>query len=158
MDKFVENRSIEFQEGQRVELLICERTEIGYKTIIDGARYGMLYRNEVFQTVRKGDTIPGYIKKLREDGKIDVCLQKAGPEKVDELSQKILDVLKAQGGSISVTDTSSPEVIYRLFGVSKKTYKKALGALYKKRLIFIESNGIKLSSEGAQENIPPAPL
>jgi hypothetical protein len=118
----------------------------------------MLYKNEVFQTVRKGDTIPGYIKKLREDGKIDVCLQKAGPEKVDELSQKILDVLKAQGGSISVTDTSSPEVIYRLFGVSKKTYKKALGALYKKRLIIIEPNGIKLSPAGAQENIPPASL
>lgn len=158
MDKFVENRSIEFQEGQCVALLICERTEIGYKTIIDGARYGMLYKNEVFQTVRKGDTIPGYIKKLREDGKIDVCLQKAGPEKVDELSQKILDVLKAQGGSISVTDTSSPEVIYRLFGVSKKTYKKALGALYKKRLIIIEPSGIKLSPAGTQENIPPAPL
>lgn len=146
LDKFVEKRSVEFEEGQGVELQICERTEIGYKTIIDGARWGMLYKNEVFQTLRKGQVIPGFIKKVREDGKIDVCLHKPGPEKVDAMSEKILEILKAQGGTIAVSDNSSPEVIYRLFGVSKKTYKKAIGALYKKRLIVIEDDSIKLSA------------
>jgi predicted RNA-binding protein (virulence factor B family) len=147
LDKFIEKRSIEFEEGQGVELQICERTEIGYKTIINDARWGMLYKNEVFQTLRKGQVIPGFIKKVREDGKIDVCLHKPGPEKVDAMSEKVLEILKAQGGSINVSDSSSPEVIYRLFGVSKKTYKKAIGALYKKRLIVIEDDSIKLSAE-----------
>ncbi len=145
MDKFVEDRSVEFEEGQGVELLICERTEIGFKTVINGARWGMLYKNEVFQTLRKGQVIPGFIKKVREDGKIDVCLHKPGPEKVDAIAEKILGILKAEGGSIAVTDNSSPELIYRHFGVSKKTYKKAIGALYKKRLILLESDAIKLS-------------
>lgn len=145
LDKFVEKKSVEFEEGEAVELLICERTEIGYKTVINDARWGMLYKNEIFQTLRKGQLIPGFIKKVREDGKLDVCLHKPGPEKVDAMSEKILEILKAQGGAINVADSSSPEVIYRLFGVSKKTYKKAIGALYKKRLILIEEDAIKLS-------------
>jgi len=134
----------EFQEGQSVELVIGDLTEIGYKALINNSREGMLYRNEVFQTLRKGQRITGFIKKMRDDGKIDLCLQKPGYEKVDEVSEKIVDTLKARGGVISVTDKSAPEIIYGLFGVSKKTFKKAIGALYKKRLILIESNGIRL--------------
>jgi hypothetical protein len=138
----------EFQEGQSVDLLICDRTDIGYKAIINNSREGLLYKNEVFQTLRKGQHISGFIKKVREDGKLDLCLQKPGPEKVDEVSEIIIDKLKAQGGFIAVDDKSRPEVIYRLFGVSKKTYKKAIGALYRKRLITIESSGIKLAKKG----------
>ena len=134
----------EFQEGQSVELVIGDLTEIGYKALINNSREGMLYRNEVFQTLRKGQRITGFIKKMRDDGKIDLCLQKPGYEKVDEVSEKIIDTLKARGEFISVTDKSAPEIIYGLFGVSKKTFKKAIGALYKKRLILIESNGIRL--------------
>ena len=81
---------------------------------------------------------------MRDDGKIDLCLQKPGAEKVYDVSEKIIDKLKAQGGFIALDDKTPPEVIYRLFGVSKKTYKKAIGALYKKRLILIESGGIRL--------------
>ena len=134
----------EFQEGQSVELVIGDLTEIGYKALINNSREGMLYRNEVLQTLRKGQRITGFFKKMRDDGKIDLCLQKPGYEKVDEVSEKIVDTLKARGGVISVTDKSAPEIIYGLFGVSKKTFKKAIGALYKKRLILIESNGIRL--------------
>jgi predicted RNA-binding protein (virulence factor B family) len=144
LDKIPDKRPDEFEEGQSVELLICDRTEIGYTAIINDSREGMLYKNEVFQTLKKGQHIKGFIKKVRDDGKIDLCLQKPGPEKVDEVSGRIIDKLKARGGFISVTDYSSPEIIYRLFGVSKKTYKKAIGALYKKRRILIESNGIRL--------------
>ncbi|MBI5676041.1 MAG: hypothetical protein HZC48_09495 [Nitrospirae bacterium] len=113
MKKFPDKQPEEFQEGQSVELLICDPTEIGYKAIISNSRIGVLYKNEVFQPLRKGQRITGFIKKVRDDGKIDLCLQKPGYDTID-------------------------------FGVSKKTFKKAIGALYKKRLITIESNGIRL--------------
>lgn len=135
---------VEFEEGQPVELVIGDRTEIGYIALINGEREGMLYRNEVFQKLRKGQRIAGFIKKVREDGKIDLSLQKPGPEKVHDLSETILERLRLRGGSLSITDQSPPELIYRLFGASKKTFKKAVGGLYKRRLIAIEAKGIKL--------------
>jgi len=144
LDKLPDKQPNGFQEGQSVELVIGDRTELGYKAMINNSQWGMLYKNEVFQRLRKGQQIKGFIKKLRDDGKIDLCLQKPGYEKVDEVSEKIIDILKAAGGFVSVTDQSPPEIIYSLFGVSKKTYKKALGALYKKRIILIEDKGIKL--------------
>ena len=144
LDNLSDKQPIGFQEGQSVELVIGDRTGLGYKAMIDNSQWGMLYENEVFQPLRKGQHIKGFVKKLRDDGKIDLCLQKPGPEKVDEVSEKIIDKLRAAGGFVSVTDKSPPEIIYGLFGVSKKTYKKAIGALYRKRLIIIENEGIKL--------------
>jgi uncharacterized protein len=144
LDKLPEKQPVVFQEGQSVELVIGERTNLGYKAMIDNSQKGMLYKNEVFQPLRKGQQIKGFIKKVREDGKIDLCLQKPGPEKVDEVSEKIIDKLREAGGFVAVTDKSQPEIIYDLFGVSKKTYKKAIGALYRKRRIIIENDGIKL--------------
>jgi predicted RNA-binding protein (virulence factor B family) len=144
LDKLPDKQPIGFQEGQSVELVIGERTDLGYKAMINNSQKGMLYKNEVFQPLRKGQHIKGFIKKLRDDGKIDLCLQKPGHEKVDKVSEKIIDKLKVAGGFVSVTDKSPPEIIYGLFGVSKKTYKKAIGSLYKKRLIIIENEGIKL--------------
>jgi len=148
VNKVPDKQPVEFQEGQSVELLIGDRTEIGYKALINNSREGMLYKSEVFQKLRKGQHITGFIKKVRDDGKIDLCLQKPGHEKVYEVSEKIIDTLKVRGGFISVTDNSAPEIIYGLFGVSKKTFKKAIGALYRRRLILIESNGIQLIKKG----------
>lgn len=145
LDKLPDKGQAEFQEGQSVGLMICDRTALGYKAIINNSSEGLLYKNEVFQTLRKGQHIAGFIKKVRDDGKVDLCLQKPGAEKVEDVSEKIIDKLKAQGGFIALDDKSPPEVIYRLFGASKKTYKKAIGALYKKRLILIESDGIRLA-------------
>ena len=145
MDKLPDKQPTGFQEGQSVELVIGDRTDLGYKAMIKNLQWGMLYHNEVFQPLRKGQHINGFIKKLRDDGKIDLCLQKPGYEKVDEVSKKIIDKLRAAGGFVSVTDKSPPEIIYGLFGVSKKTYKKAIGVLYSKRLIVIENKGIKLA-------------
>jgi uncharacterized protein len=144
LDKFLGKLPVDLQEGQEVDLLICNKTDIGYKAIVNNTYWGVLYQNEVFQTLKKGQSIKGFIKKIREDKKIDLCLYKPGYEKVDELSGKILAYLKKQGGFISVTDKSSPEIIYGLFGISKKTYKQAIGALYKKRLILFEDKGIRL--------------
>jgi len=144
LDKLPDKQPAGFQEGLSVGLVIGDRTDLGYKAVINDSQWGMLYHNEVFQPLRKGQRIKGFIKKLREDGKIDLCLQKPGHEKVDEVSEKIIDKLKTAGGFVSVTDKSPPEIIYGLFGVSKKTYKKAIGALYRKRRIVIENDGIKL--------------
>jgi predicted RNA-binding protein (virulence factor B family) len=148
LNKYPDKEQVDFRDGQRVELLICDRTEIGYKAMINDSREGLLYRNEVFQTLRKGQHIEGFIKKVRDDGKVDLCLQRPGAEKIGDVSAKIIDALKAQGGFLALEDKSPPDVIYRLFGASKKTYKKAIGALYKKRLILIESSGIRLLKKG----------
>ena len=92
------------------------------------------------------------IKKIREDGKIDLCLQKRTAKEKDDLSKKILDVLKEHGGTLDISDKTSPEKIYKLFGVSKKRYKSAIGALYKKRLIKIEDNAISLTPKQAKKS------
>ena len=145
LDKFLGRQPIDYEIGQQVELLICKHTDIGYKAIINNAHWGVLYENEVFQKLYKGQKVTGYIKKVRDDEKIDLYLQKPGYDKVDNVSEKIFNTLKKQGGFIPVTDKSSPKVIYDMFGASKKTFKKAVGALYKRRLIIIEKNGIKLN-------------
>jgi len=142
--KFFSNNPHNFLEDDEVELLVCDETDIGFNCIINGTHPGLLYKTEVFQILKPGQQIKGYIKKLRDDDKIDLCLQKPGFEHVDDFAQKILDTLAKHGGTISVGDKSSPETIYELFSVSKKTYKKAIGTLYKKRLITIEENGIRL--------------
>jgi len=144
LDRYLDNDPGNFHAGQEVELLICNQTDIGYKAIINGTHWGVLYSNEVFQPLKSGHKAKGYIKKVREDNKIDLSLHKPGYERVDDITDTILNVLKEQGGFISVTDKSSPETINKLFGVSKKTYKKAIGAIYRKRLITIESDGIRL--------------
>lgn len=138
-----ENKTQTFQEGQAVELTISSRTDLGYKAIINDTQEGMLYKNEVFEPLKKGQKIAGFIKKVRIDGKIDLSLQRPGYEKIGEISNKIISEIRAKGGFIPVTDKSPAEIIYSLFGISKKTYKKAIGALYRKRLIIIESNGIR---------------
>jgi predicted RNA-binding protein (virulence factor B family) len=144
LDKVPDRQPVGFQEGQSVDLVIGTRTDLGYNAMINNSQWGMLYENEVFQQLGKGQQIKGFIKKVRDDGKIDLCLQKPGHEKVNEVAEKIVDKLRAAGGFLAVTDKSPPEIIYGLFGVSKKTFKKAIGALYKKRLILIENKGIKL--------------
>jgi predicted RNA-binding protein (virulence factor B family) len=144
IDKFLDNLPPEFTDGQEVDLFIVSKTDIGYKAIINNSHFGMLYQNEVFQTIKQGQRIKGFIKKVREDEKIDLCLEKPGYEKLDSLAEKILEILKDNEGFLSVTDKSDPEKIYKQFGASKKSYKKAVGALYKQRLINIEEFGIRL--------------
>ena len=142
--RFSDNEQPEFHEGQSVELLIREQTDIGYRVLVNDSDEGLLYKNEVFQPLRKGERIAGFVKKVREDGKIDLSLQKPGPEKVYEAAEKIMAELRAQGGFIALDDKTPPEDIYRLFGMSKKTYKKAIGALYRKRLILLEKAGVRM--------------
>ena len=104
----------------------------------------MLYKNEVFQNIGIGQRIKGYIKKIREDEKIDLSLQKTGFEQIDDTAKQIIDYLKSNNGSMSVTDKSSPEEINRVFGISKKNFKKAIGNLYRKHLIAIDDSEVRL--------------
>jgi len=134
----------DFHEGQKVALLISARKKMGFIAIINGTHKGVLYENEVFQPLEIGQELDGFIKKLRDDKKIDLCLQKPGYKAIDPMSRKIMDELQKQGGFIAVTDKSQPKAIADIFGISKKIFKKAIGNLYKKRLITLEKDGIRL--------------
>ncbi len=144
LEKFLDNTPPEYEKGEKVNLHIVEETELGFKAIVNNEHWGMLYKNQVFQTLKPGQKIEGYISKIREDEKIDLLLEKPGYEKVDAISQKILDELKQNNGFMAVSDKTSPDMIKALFNISKKNFKKAIGNLYKKRLIKFESDGISL--------------
>ncbi|MES3036313.1 MAG: S1-like domain-containing RNA-binding protein [Bdellovibrionota bacterium] len=135
----------DFEEGQEVDLLITGKTDLGYKAIVDGSHWGVLYDNEVFKPLRTGLKTKGFVKKLRPDGKLDLILQQAGhTAAVDNIAPKILAMLKQKGGYLAINDKTSAEMIHDLFGVSKKKYKIALGGLYKQRLITVDEDGIRL--------------
>lgn len=144
LNKFVVDTSPYFKPQQQVELLICERTELGYKAIVNQAVIGLLFNSDVVKPVSYGDSLQGYVKQVREDNKLDLCLQLVSREALDALSQEILAFIEAQGGVITLTDKSAPEDIAKQFGVSKSSYKKALGKLYQKRLVLIEKKSVSL--------------
>lgn len=147
LHQFLNLEPHDFSEDQAVDLIVYAKSELGYKAIINGSHVGVIYENEVFQKISVGQKLQGFIKKVREDNKIDLRLQQTGYQQVDDISQKILDTIENQNGTVNVTDKSPPEEIYALFGVSKKVFKKAVGALYKKRLIIIDSDAIRLISK-----------
>ncbi|MDW3194209.1 MAG: S1-like domain-containing RNA-binding protein [Cytophagales bacterium] len=132
------------EEGQEVDLIIGEGTEIGIEVVINHRYRGMLYRNEIFQDVMFGDPIKGFIKQVREDGKIDVSLRKTGMDNLEEGAQKILDELKANDGYLPLHDKSDPEDIQFQLEMSKKNFKRSLGTLYKKKLVVLEKDGVRL--------------
>jgi len=144
LGKFLDKSIPDYAIGQEVELIIESETDLGYKAIINNSHWGILYENEVFEQLAKGLKIKGFIKKIRPDNKIDLSLHPLGYEKVDPLTQMILDELKKEGGFIPVSDKSEAEEVYRFFGISKKSYKQAIGALYKRRMITISPDGIRL--------------
>lgn len=144
IDKFLNQTEIDVYEGEQVDLMICNQTDLGYKVIINNTFSGVLYYNEIFKDITRGERMKGYIKKIREDKKIDVCLDKPGFEKIDALEEVILQKLSKSKGFLPINDKTTPEKISEIFGVSKKTFKKSIGALYKKRKIEILDNGIQL--------------
>jgi len=144
IENYLDNLPMDYDEGEDVDLVIVNETDLGYNAIIDNSHLGVIFKNEVFQPLNPGDKIQGFIKKIRYDGKIDLCLQKAGYEKISEFADKIITELQKQNGFLALTDKSSPEEIYQAFKFSKKNFKAAIGALYKKRIITLEENGIRL--------------
>jgi uncharacterized protein len=144
IEKFIAEEGFYFKPGQKVSLLIADKTDLGIKAIINNSHWGMLYENELFQPVQKGQKLDGFIRQIRDDGKIDLTLHQPGYGKVEELTDTILARLKDNQGFLPLSDKSPPEAIYNAFGVSKKVFKQAIGALYKKKLVLIEKDGIRL--------------
>jgi predicted RNA-binding protein (virulence factor B family) len=158
LDQFLDNKPPVFEVGEVVDLIICSKTEIGYKAIVNNTWWGVLYGNEVFQHLNKGQRIKGYIKKVREDDKIDLSLFKPHYAKVDDISTIIMERVTERGGYLEVTDKSSPETIYDVFGVSKKAYKIAIGKLYKEKYIALEKEGIRIIRPLPIPVLPVLPL
>ena len=137
-----------FRLEQEVDLIVFGKTDLGYKAIINGSHSGLIFANDVFQDLQPGEALKGYITAIRPDGKINVSLHAAGRAKVDDLEGQILAELEARGGFWPLGDHSPAAEINEELGVSKRTFKQATGALWKKRKITIENNGIRLVKEG----------
>jgi hypothetical protein len=147
-NQFLSNENITVEKGEEVDLIVSHITELGINVIINEKHKGLLYKDEVYdESIRTGDRAIGYIKNIRPDGKIDVSLQKQGYENVEPNAEKILDELRASRGFLRLNDNSHPEDIKTVLKMSKKTFKKAIGSLYKDKLIEIKEDGIYLVKE-----------
>lgn len=146
LDRFYSRELPTYNEGDEVDLLIAEPTQLGFKAVVDNQFGGLLFRSDISGRLPVGLSTKGYVKQMRDDGKIDLTLFKPGPGKVDDAASMILDKLERAGGSMQVSDKSDPETIFRLFGVSKGTFKKAIGGLYKQGQIIIEADRIRIAT------------
>ncbi len=145
VERYLSKEMPVYQPGEEVEVLIWQKTDLGFKAIVDDRFGGLLYDNEIFRHLETGMRLACYVKQVREDGKIDLILQKEGLQKVNDFSGELLQYLKEHEGYTPLQDKSPTEAIYQTFGVSKKTFKKAVGDLYKKHLITLSDDGIRLS-------------
>ena len=153
IDRWIEDTTSELSVGQQVELLIAEQTDLGFKAIINHQFWGVLYSNELYRRVRKGQSVEGYIQRIRDDGKIDLTLNQPGfsASKIEVVARDIENNLHANSGFLALNDKSPPPDIYAAFGVSKKVFKQAVGALYKAQKITIEAGGLR-STDSAQDS------
>ena len=147
VEGFLSNETLTVEEKEEVNLIVYRRSDVGYVVIINGLHTGLLYFNEVYEDLAPGDRLTGYIKKIRPDNKIDVMAGKRGYERVEGETEKILRLLKENRGHLPYHDKSAPEDIYRFFGMSKKAFKMAVGALYKQRKITLGPSGMQLVAE-----------
>jgi uncharacterized protein len=147
IDRFLEWDDLTVQIGDKVDLMVGESTDLGVNVIINNIHKGLIYRNEIFKKIFPGDKVIGYIKDIRDDGKIDVSLQMQGFRNIDPSAEIVLEKLKANKGFLKLNDASDPEDIMHKLQMSKKTFKKAIGVLFKQRLISIEEDGIHLLKE-----------
>ncbi|ERI83945.1 YitL family protein [Bacteroides pyogenes F0041] len=145
VERYLSKEMPEYQPGEEVEILIWQKTDLGYKAIIEHKHSGLLYENEVFTTLEAGRKMRAFVKQVRDDGKIDLMLQKPGLGKVDDFAKTLLEYIRENGGRVALNDKSPADEIYETFGVSKKTFKKGVGDLYKKRLISLQEDGITLA-------------
>ncbi len=144
VNRYFEKENIDLAIGQEVDLLIFEETDLGLNAIINNKYKGLLYENEIFQRVKIGTSTKGFIKNIREDNRVDLSLQKQGYENVEPNAQRILEKLKANNGFLDITDKSDAQYVMYQLEMSKKTFKKAVGALYRQRIIRLEEDGIYL--------------
>lgn len=147
LDKFLSNENIDLKEWEQVDLVVTRQTDLGWEVIVNERHKGLVYFNEVFKPINIGDVIPGCIKSIRKDNKLDISLQPLGARVLEPAANKIFEVLQAHGGFLPLHDKSAPEEIRDMFQMSKKTFKKGLGTLYKERKIKLETDGFSLVAE-----------
>jgi len=144
INKYLSTEVNDLETNQEVDLLVCELTDLGRKVIVNNLYQGLIFNNFITKNIIQGDTIRGYVKEIREDGKIDITLEKLTPERFDEHSEYILQCLHENGGVLQFSDKSDPDAIRSFFGMSKKSFKKAIGNLYKEKMIVIREKDIEL--------------
>lgn len=137
----------QLEEQQKVKALVARRTNLGFNLIVENKYVGILYSNEVFCDLQIGDQIDVIVKKIRDDNKLDLRMYRNDHNDISNFEKKIIDYLKKHKGEMSICDNSEPEIIYDAFGISKKNFKKALGALYKKKIVELNDNCVKLIKE-----------
>ena len=145
VERYLSKELPEYQPGEEVEVMAWQKTDLGYKVIVDNKFGGLVYQKEIFKPLEPGMRMQAFVRQVREDGKIDLTLQKDGLQKVGDFAEILLQYIKDNGGHTSLNDKSAAEDIYDTFGVSKKTFKKAVGDLYKKRLVILVEGGIQLA-------------
>jgi len=145
LDKFLSNESVDLEVGQEVAVLLTRESDLGWDVIVNNTHKGLVYANEVFKKLAVGDRLKGYVKKIRDDQKLDISLQPIGLAVIEPSSQHIINYLKNGGGFMQLHDNSSPEEIKEALQMSKKTFKKALGSLYKSKLVRLEADGVYLN-------------
>ena len=144
LDHHLSDQPAGFSPWQAVSMLVYQRTDLGFKAVIDHCAIGLLYKDEVFQPLRVGDRLPGFIKRIRADGRIDLSTQTKSKDLQGDLTERIIKHLEDNTGVSPLTDKSPPDAIYAAFKVSKKNFKKALGVLYRQRRITIEADKVTL--------------
>ena len=150
VERYLQNDKLSVVEGEEVSLVVWQKTDLGYTVIVNHAHKGLVFENEIFQDLNVGEKHKGYVKKVREDNKIDISLQAIGYQKFNDANSEIIfSALVENQGFLPLTDKSSPEAIYSQFNISKKAFKKSIGALYKQKKILIETSGIRLLEEKA---------
>lgn len=145
LEPFLSNEELTVKENDEVSLLVYRRSELGFVVIINGVHTGLLYADEVFRDLKPGDVLQGFIRTIRPDNKIDVVAGKRGYKRVEDETTKVLRLLEDNGGYLPLNDKSDPEEIYRVLGMSKKTFKMTTGALYKQQKIIFTKTGIQLT-------------
>ena len=150
LNRYFEEEPEGLEEKQAVNLQITDKTELGYKAVINNQYLGLIFHGDAFRPLAMGERLPGYIKTIREDGKVDLIISQHSSASSNGLEDQILDYLKASGGESELTDKSNPDLIYSQFNVSKKKYKNALGALYKRKMITISREKISLVQAGCE--------
>ncbi|MFX0558050.1 S1 RNA-binding domain-containing protein [Maribacter sp. CXY002] len=144
IDKFLSNENLQLREWDEVDLVVTRQTDLGWEVIVNEKHKGLVYFNEVFKSINIGDVIPGCIKTIRKDNKLDISLQPLGSRVLEPAANKIYEVIKQNGGFLPLHDKSDPEEIRDTMQMSKKTFKKGLGTLYKARKIKLEDDGVSL--------------
>lgn len=145
LDKFLSNNTLDLEVGEEVTVLLTRESDLGWDVIVNNTHKGLIYANEIFKKLAVGDKLRAYVKKIREDQKLDISLQPIGLAVIEPSSQKIIDFLKDNDGYMELNDKSSPEAIKDTFEMSKKTFKKALGSLYKDKVILLKDDGVYLN-------------